>query len=120
MLVNITMWAIRYILHLRKYDWSHEKALKSLPLTQFKDYFKAGVLTGIFYSIGNFCCILAISVLGQSVGYSFLQTSMLVSGLWGICFFGEVQGSQKIMKWFISAVIAVVGIINLSLQRHHG
>lgn len=55
--------------------------------------------------------------LGQGVGYSATQCSMLVSGLWGIFKFDEIKGRQMITGWFFSALTAVVGIVWLSLEH---
>ena len=78
-----------------------------------------GTLSGLLYSIGNFSSIIATHHLGQSVGYSLTQSSMLVSGVWGIFYFGEVQGSATISKWLVSATVTVGGILWLSYE-HEG
>ena len=46
------------------------------------------------------------------------KLAMLISGLWGIFYFGEVQGGTIICKWFLSAIVAVIGIIVLSYEHH--
>ena len=76
-----------------------------------------GLLAGLFYSIGNFGSILAVSYLGQGIGFSFCQSQLLVSGLWGVFYFEEVQGKEAILKWFLSACVTIIGIILLSYQH---
>lgn len=41
-----------------------------------------------------------------------------VSGLWGIFYFKEVEGAITISKWFLSALLAVLGILLLSYEHH--
>jgi len=56
--------------------------------------------------------------LGEGVGYSVVQASMLVSGLWGIFYYKEIEGRETISKWFLSASITVLGILLLSYEHH--
>ena len=90
-----------------------------LPSFYLREMWLAGFLSGSLYSLGNFCSIICVTVLGQGVGYSFIQTSMLISGLWGIFYFGEVTGSDRITKWLASSAITVIGILWLSYE-HEG
>ena len=46
-----------------------------------------------------------------------MQTKILVSGLWGIFFYKEIRGTRTISMWFLSASVAVLAIIWLSLER---
>lgn len=77
------------------------------------------MLSGSLYSLGNFGSIMAVTYLGQGVGYSFTQLAMLVSGLWGIFYFKEIQGADMIAKWILAASVTIVGIIWLSYE-HEG
>ena len=76
-----------------------------------------GFLSGTLYSIGNFASIIATTHLGQGVGYSVCQSSMLVSGIWGIYWFGEVKGAAAIGKWFAVASVTLIGILWLSYEH---
>lgn len=62
-------------------------------------------------------CIISVTYLGQGVGYSFTQASMLISGLWGIFRFKEIEGHDRILKWLSSASVAVMGILWLSYEH---
>ena len=42
------------------------------------------------------------------------------SGLWGVFFFREIKGREIITKWFLSAAVAVIGIIGLSYEHEGG
>jgi hypothetical protein len=56
--------------------------------------------------------------LGEGVGYPLVQTSILISGLWGIFYYKEVQGIERISKWLLSSMLTVAGIILLSYEHH--
>lgn len=119
MIVTIAMWLIRYLINVYKLGGDHVKAYHALPSFHLRQMWKTGLTSGLLYSLGNFFTIVSVSVLGQGVGYSFVQTSMLISGLWGIFVFGEVKGSQRIMKWLASSVVTVIGILLLSYEHVH-
>lgn len=53
------------------------------------------------YCTGLFSTILSITYLGQGVGNSLCQLSMLVSGLWGVFYFEEIKGFEMISKWCV-------------------
>jgi len=118
MIVTIALWIFRYLFNLYLLDGNMKHAYESLPPFRFREMWLPGFLSGILYSLGNFCAIITVSVLGQGVGYSFIQTSMLVSGLWGIFYFYEVAGNN-IPKWFLSSITTVVGILWLSYEHQN-
>jgi glucose uptake protein GlcU len=88
-----------------------------MPRWYFKELWFPGFMAGLLLSIAMFGSILAVTYLGQGVGNSLVQTKILVSGLWGIFFYKEVRGTKTIALWFLSAVVAVLAIIWLSLER---
>lgn len=118
MIVTILLWLIRYCIHLY-ITRDFKKALNALPPFHLRELIGPGSLAGFLYSLGNFCSIITVTSLGQGVGFSFIQTSMLFSGLWGICYFGEVKGTERIFKWMISSIITLLGILTLSYE-HQG
>lgn len=119
MVVLLCMWLLRYLFQLFRVGGCHRSAMAALPSFHLREMGLQGTLSGLLYSIGNFSSIIATHHLGQSVGYSLTQSSMLVSGVWGIFYFGEVQGSATISKWLVSATVTVVGILWLSYE-HEG
>ena len=119
MLVTILMWICRYIYNLYCWDFDRIQAYNALPSLHLREMWLSGLVAGSLYSIGNFCSIITVTSLGQGVGYSFVQTSMLVSGLWGIFFFGEVQGFDRVWKWILSSTVTIGGILWLSYE-HEG
>lgn len=119
MIVNTCMWIIYflYLLHQRRYNF--QEAVKSLPDFHLDSLWGPGFLAGSLYSVANFGSILAVTYLGQGVGFSLCQVQILVSGLWGIFFFKEIKGRETITKWVISACITVSGILFLTYEKAH-
>lgn len=120
LIVNTFLWIILigYQMHQKKGNWEEVKA--ALPKWHIEHLWKAGLAAGLLYSIGNFSALLAVTYLGQGVGFSFCQLQLLVSGLWGVFYFKEIKGQERIAKWFMSAAVAVLGIICLSYQHEGG
>jgi glucose uptake protein GlcU len=115
--VNLSLWVIRY-LYLCLYYSSMKEAYQALPSFHLRKMWFYGGLCGLCWSIGNFSSILAVQYLGQGVGYSATQASMLISGLWGIFYFREIEGMKVIIKWYLSAMVTVLGIVMLGYQHH--
>lgn len=116
-IVTVGLWASRYII-LYERHCSFSKAYCELPSFHFRKMWFHGGLCGLLWSIGNFFSIVSVQYLGEGVGYSVVQANMLISGLWGIIYFHEIEGTRTICKWFISAVFAVFGILVLSYEHH--
>jgi len=116
MLVTIALWIIRFLYELYRLDGAVVKAFHALPSLYIRQMWIPGALSGILWSAGNFMCIIAVTFLGQGVGYSFTQASMLISGLWGIFYFHEI-GKDMITRWLASAVVALFGILWLSYEH---
>ncbi|KAL0234740.1 hypothetical protein PCE1_001776 [Barthelona sp. PCE] len=74
-----------------------------------KFIFKYGVLSGLFWALGNFGSIIAsISPLGMSVGFPLTQAALVIGGLWAIYYFKEITQKKKIAI-FLLASLTVVG-----------
>ena len=61
--------------------------------------------------------MVTVQVLGEAVGYSICQTSLLVSGLWGIFYFQEVKGFRQRILWGSSAIVTLLGIVLLTAEH---
>jgi glucose uptake protein GlcU len=57
----------------------------------------------------------AVLVLGEAVGYSSCQAAVMVSGLWGVLYFGEAPRGK--LQWFGGAVACTGGIVLLALVK---
>jgi glucose uptake protein GlcU len=69
-------------------------------------------------SFGNFFSLISVFYLGEGVGYPLVQTSILISGLWGIFYFKEITGPSRISKWLASSLLTIFGILLLSYEHH--
>ena len=116
-IVTVALWLCRYLFHVSR-QRSLTKAYHALPCFHLRVMWLAGGVSGLLWSIGNFFSLLSVFYLGEGVGYPLVQTSILVSGLWGIFYFKEVQGRERITKWFLSSLMTVFGILLLSYEHH--
>jgi glucose uptake protein GlcU len=116
-LVTLAFWIIRYWYNVFKYK-SMVKAYSNLPSFHIRTMWLAGGLSGTLWSIGNFFSLISVFYLGEGVGYPLVQTSILVSGLWGIFYFKEVTGTERISKWLLSSLMTIFGILLLSYEHH--
>ena len=62
----------------------------------------------------------SVSFSGQGIGMSIGQSSLVVSGLWGVFFFKEVVRSVKIATWFASAIVTIAGAHALCREHKDG
>ena len=117
LIVNTAIWVLFlvYQLYQKKGQW--QEAVEALPKFHLRELWFAGLMAGLLYSMGNFTAILTVAALGQSIGYPFCQMQLFVSGCWGIFYFKEVKGVETITKWFLSAALALVGIVWLAYER---
>eukprot|EP00934_Nitzschia_sp_Nitz4_P005520 Nitzschia sp. Nitz4//scaffold65_size103378//70939//72670//NITZ4_004473-RA/size103378-augustus-gene-0.87-mRNA-1//-1//CDS//3329556261//5510//frame0 len=114
--VTLFFWIVRYlyqVYHLQSWVAGYY-ALPSFHLGKFWMY---GCSCGTLWSIGNLCSIISVEFLGEGVGYSVVQSQLLVSGFWGIFYFHEVAGAEPIAKWLLCALMTVLGILLLSYEH---
>jgi hypothetical protein len=75
-LVTLTFWIMRYM-YLCQQHGSVSKAYHALPSFHFRKMWPYGATCGLLWSIGNFFSILSVEYLGEGVGYSVVQSSIL-------------------------------------------
>jgi hypothetical protein len=117
LLVNVSFWIFRYFYNIVHYR-SCYNAYEQLPSFHIRKMWLVGGTSGIIWSIGNFFSLISVFYLGEGVGYPLVQTSILISGLWGLFYFKEIQGTERITKWLLSSLITVFGILLLSYEHH--
>lgn len=117
--VLIFIWIIRYIFHLGK-TRSFVVAFSCLPSFHLRVMWLPGGVAGGLWSLGNILSMLSVQGLGEGVGYSVVQGSMLVSGLWGLFYYQEVTKRMTRLKWLAAAVLTVSGILLLSYEHRQG
>eukprot|EP00978_Attheya_sp_CCMP212_P012253 scaffold30465_cov51-Attheya_sp.AAC.5 len=117
-IVTLFLWIIRYAYHVNR-TRSMKESFDALPSFHLSVMWAPGALAGLLWSIGNVSSMLSVQYLGEGVGFSIIQSQMLVAGLWGVFWFREISGVLTISKWFASAFITLVGIILLSYEHVH-
>jgi len=115
-IITSLIWLLRYFY----YFYQERKVLKAynrLPSFHFKTMWLPGGAAGLLWSIGNLGSIISVDSLGEGVGYPLVQASMLISGIWGIFWYKEVDSYCKIVMWLMSAVSTLIGLIWLSFEH---
>jgi hypothetical protein len=87
MAVTIALWMMRFLFELYRLEGAIGKAYHALPSFHTRQMWLQGCLSGVLWSVGNFFAIISVTHLGQGVGYSFTQASMLVGGLWYVTWY---------------------------------
>ena len=104
--VNLCLWIGLLV-------W-HRCNFSATPSLEIRAMLLPGAIAGILWSLGNVAAIVAVLNLGQAIGYSSCQASIMVSGLWSIFYYREVKRRRQIVLWLCSALISLSGIIILS------
>ena len=120
MIANGALWLLFFLFFLYQSAGGFSLAWEKMPDWHFRKIWFPGLCAGFLLSISIFGSILAVTYLGQGVGNSIVQTKILISGLWGICWYKEITDRSAILKWFISAAVTISGVIWLSLERKSG
>jgi glucose uptake protein GlcU len=110
------VWILRFLFYCQRTQ-SFSEGFQSLPSFHIMTIGPYAVLSGLIWSIGNVTSILSVAILGQGVGYSIVQSQLLVAGLWGVFYYREIRGLRVVTSWFLCACVTVVGILLLS-QEH--
>mmetsp|Transcript_8460 Transcript_8460/g.18960 ORF Transcript_8460/g.18960 Transcript_8460/m.18960 type:complete len:439 (+) Transcript_8460:204-1520(+) len=87
------------------------KGYQQLPSFHIRVMWKPGLTSGALYSLGNLSGIVSIQKLGNFMGYSLGQSSMIISGLWGIFYYKEIPGAMNVVGFFASSCVVFVGIV---------
>mmetsp|Transcript_7139 Transcript_7139/g.10219 ORF Transcript_7139/g.10219 Transcript_7139/m.10219 type:complete len:467 (-) Transcript_7139:90-1490(-) len=116
-IINLLLWVARFYYNYVSARHDMVAAWQAMPSFHFKIMAVPGFSSGLLWSIGNMAAILAATHLGQGVGISLTQSSMLVTGLWGICWFKEITNPLAIRGWLASACLALSGILLLSYNH---
>jgi len=91
----------------------------ALPQMHFRVLVIPGTISGILWSLGNFCALYSVLFLGIGIGNSAVQVQAIVAGLWGILYYKEVQGI-RILIWLFFLMLALGGIAGMSLMQYFG
>jgi len=116
-IITIALWLVRFTVYAFQ-SKSLRLGYERLPSLHLRVMWLPGGISGLLWSIGNFFSLISVLYLGEGVGYPLVQTSILVSGLWGIFYFKEVKGTERISKWLSASCLTIFGILLLSYEHH--
>jgi hypothetical protein len=119
MVANTILWILYFVFQCVCCSDPSRRGSISMPRWHVKELSLKLFVAALLYMGGTFGSILATSTLGQAVGNSLVQSKILISGLWGICWFQEIKDRRSITNWFLSATVSVFSILWLSLERRH-
>ena len=114
--VMILVWVARWLVYSME-SRSLSQGFERLPSLHLTTIGPHAALAGLIWSIGNASSILAVEYLGQGVGYSIVQSQLLVAGVWGALWYAEIRSSRRLLSWFLFASITVAGILLLSREH---
>ena len=106
--VTALVWLLHWLVLERCFGHPH-------PRLQLRVMAVPGAIAGLSWSLGNVASIVAVTRLGSALGYSACQASLVVSGLWGILFFREVQGADAV-RWLGFAMLCAASVVGLAFQ----
>ena len=66
------------------------------------------------WALGNMFMYCALDRLGQAVAVSSAQANILVSGCWGIFYYGEVRSPVYRGYWMLGAFVTLMGVACLA------
>lgn len=116
LVLAVVVWSLR-LLHMSWSCRSFRLGFKNLPSFQVRSIGPYAIASGAIWGAGNIASIASVALLGQAVGYSIVQSSLLLSGLWGVLVFKEVTGWVPILSWFACAVITLIGTVLLATMH---
>jgi len=96
---------------------SIRKGYKRLPSFHIRVMWRAGLTSGVLYSLGNLFGIISIQHLGNFMGYSLNQSSLIISGLWGLLYYKEIPVTTNMIGFSLSSLVVFIGI--LLMGREH-
>jgi glucose uptake protein GlcU len=75
------------------------------------------VSSGVVWGIANFAGLNAVALLGLAVGFPLTQLALLVSVAWGLLYFKEIKGKDKILKIVVGAIVLIAGAFLLAFSK---
>ncbi|MQW24041.1 MULTISPECIES: GRP family sugar transporter [unclassified Lactococcus] len=78
------------------------------------------MLVGIMWGIGNVFMLLAASLAGNAIAFSFSQLGVIISTFCGILFLGEKKTKKEMGYIYIGTVLFVIGAILLGIVKTKG
>jgi len=87
------------------------------PDLHLQEALLTGLLSGMIWNIGNLLSIVAIPIVTYGVAYPIMQCAILVSGMWGIYAFGEINDRTRIAVFWAGGFLLVLGGLALAVAK---
>jgi glucose uptake protein GlcU len=87
---------------------------RQLPSLQVRVASGPACLTGLLWSTGNFLSIYAVQYLGLSLGWPLVQCQLIISSMWAILYYKEIEGPITIVLFVIATALILVGVFILA------
>jgi len=101
-------WFVRYLYNVYILDGSFSKGLQELQNIDFIGTLIPGLLSAIIWEGSHISKIMTVAYVGLGVGLTMIQAAIVISGLWGIVYFKEMNSLFKSFVWFTSAVLIMI------------
>lgn len=104
-----------FMLAMKCYCWQQALHMPSLCLPVM---LRPGSLAGILWCVGNFAMTAAITRGGNAVVVpACCSVAIITSGSWGLFYYNEVRGSDRISQWCHAAAFTLCSMMLLSHER---
>lgn len=88
----------------------------SMPPLHFRVMALPGAISGSLWSMGNVLALYCVHKMGQGIGNTLVQLSIIVAGIWGILYYREIVGI-RIVHWGVSCTICLFGATVLAMDE---
>ena len=75
----------------------------------------AGIISGSLFNLGNFSVLIAVGLIGITLAFPISQTATLFAVSWGMFYFKEVIGRQRIVRVSVGALVILCGAALLAI-----
>lgn len=87
---------------------------RPVPSLQVRVASGPALLTGVLWSTGNFLSIYAVNYLGLALGWPLVQCQLIVSSLWAILYYHEINGWRTVAIFALSTACILIGVFVLA------
>jgi glucose uptake protein len=75
------------------------------------------IFVGLMWGVGNIFMLLAASMAGNAIAFSFSQLGVIISTIGGILFLGEKKTKKEITYITIGTILFIVGALLLAVVK---
>merc|ERR1712048_30437 len=91
--------------------WGRSMMRGDYPKFHIKAVAVPALLTGCYWSMGNFASMFATIYLGQTIGFPLTQCCLIINGGWGILYYKEISGFKAIGLFGVASLVLMVGAL---------